>query len=78
VLGIINYYASHQDDFQPVAGPGNWNDPDMVYITTSVKSCCNFLFHAQLIIGDYSLSLEQAKSQFAIWSIFAAVSIQSQ
>jgi len=30
VLGIINYYASHQDDFQPVAGPGNWNDPDMV------------------------------------------------
>jgi len=27
----------------------------------------------QLIIGDFSLSLEQAKSQFAIWSIFAAV-----
>ncbi|XP_065909660.1 alpha-N-acetylgalactosaminidase-like [Dysidea avara] len=59
VLGIINYYASHQDDFQPVAGPGNWNDPDM------------------LIIGDFSLSLEQAKSQFAIWSIFAAPLLMS-
>jgi len=30
VLGIINDYATNQDDFQPLAGPGHWNDPDMV------------------------------------------------
>lgn len=30
VAGIIKYYGDAQDDFQPFAGPGNWNDPDMV------------------------------------------------
>ena len=30
MLGIVDYYSSHQDNFQPYAGPGNWNDPDMV------------------------------------------------
>lgn len=28
----------------------------------------------QLLIGDFSLSYEQSKSQFAIWAILAAVS----
>ena len=30
VLDIINHYGEHQGEFQPFAGPGNWNDPDMV------------------------------------------------
>lgn len=30
VLGIIEHYASIQDQIQPFAGPGHWNDPDMV------------------------------------------------
>ena len=30
VKGVVQFYTSHQDEFQPVAGPGNWNDPDMV------------------------------------------------
>lgn len=30
VAGIVKYYGDAQDDFQPYAGPGNWNDPDMV------------------------------------------------
>ena len=30
VLGIIEHYASVQDTIQPFAGPGHWNDPDMV------------------------------------------------
>lgn len=32
VLGIIEHYAEFQDDFQPYAGPGQWNDPDMLII----------------------------------------------
>lgn len=30
VLGIIEHYRSVEDDIQPFAGPGHWNDPDMV------------------------------------------------
>lgn len=30
VVDIISHYADNQDDFQPFAGPGHWNDPDMV------------------------------------------------
>lgn len=33
----------------------------------------SFVFN-QLLIGDFSLSYEQSKSQFAIWAILAAVS----
>ncbi|XP_078388251.1 alpha-N-acetylgalactosaminidase-like [Cetorhinus maximus] len=29
---IINWYSSHQDVLQPAAGPGRWNDPDMLII----------------------------------------------
>ncbi|XP_048473288.1 alpha-N-acetylgalactosaminidase [Rhincodon typus] len=32
VRGIINWYSSHQDVLQPAAGPGKWNDPDMLII----------------------------------------------
>lgn len=38
VLGIINHYGDSQDDFQPYAGPGHWNDPDMVRITTATSA----------------------------------------
>jgi len=30
VLRIISHYAGSQDYIQPFAGPGHWNDPDMV------------------------------------------------
>ncbi|XP_078378504.1 alpha-N-acetylgalactosaminidase-like [Oculina patagonica] len=59
VTSIIKWYGDHQDEMIPVAGPGNWNDPDM------------------LIIGDFSLSFEQSKAQFAIWSIMASPLIMS-
>lgn len=59
VTTIIKWYGDHQDEMIPVAGPGNWNDPDM------------------LIIGDFSLSYEQSKAQFAMWSIMASPLIMS-
>lgn len=30
VESIIDYYGNHQDIIVPNAGPGHWNDPDMV------------------------------------------------
>ncbi|XP_026481638.1 alpha-N-acetylgalactosaminidase-like [Ctenocephalides felis] len=32
VVDIIDYYASVQDDVAPRAGPGHWNDPDMLLV----------------------------------------------
>eukprot|EP00117_Sycon_ciliatum_P038170 scpid76394/ scgid28418/ Alpha-N-acetylgalactosaminidase; Alpha-galactosidase B len=56
VYTIIDFYgnASNYELFGKVAGPGNWNDPDM------------------LIIGDFSLSFEQSKAQFAFWCLMAS------
>ncbi|KAK0131604.1 Alpha-N-acetylgalactosaminidase [Merluccius polli] len=56
---IINWFSTHQDDLQPAAGPGGWNDPDM------------------LIIGNFGLSVEQARTQMALWAIMAAPLIMS-
>ncbi|CAB3251575.1 unnamed protein product [Arctia plantaginis] len=59
VESIIDYYGNHQDIIVPNAGPGHWNDPDM------------------LIIGNFGLSYEQSKTQFAIWAILAAPLLMS-
>ncbi|KAI3361599.1 hypothetical protein L3Q82_013739, partial [Scortum barcoo] len=59
VQAIIEWFSNNQDDLQPAAGPGRWNDPDM------------------LIIGNYGLSLDQARSQMALWAIMAAPLIMS-
>lgn len=34
VKSILDWTASHQDIIVPVAGPGGWNDPDMVFCST--------------------------------------------
>ncbi len=59
ILQIIDYYAAQQDVLVKAAGPGHFNDPDM------------------LIIGDFSLSIDQAKTQFAMWAIMAAPLLMS-
>jgi len=30
VLSILDWFSANQDVLQPAAGPGHWNDPDMV------------------------------------------------
>lgn len=32
VLSILDWFADNQDVLQPVAGPGHWNDPDMLLV----------------------------------------------
>lgn len=31
VLDIVDHYGDHQNEFAQFAGPGQWNDPDMVW-----------------------------------------------
>ncbi|TMW46785.1 hypothetical protein DOY81_008135, partial [Sarcophaga bullata] len=54
VESIIDYFGNNQEHIAQYAGPGHWNDPDM------------------LIVGNFGLSYDQAKTQFAIWSILAS------
>lgn len=35
VLNIIDWFSNNQDVLSPAAGPGRWNDPDMVSSTQS-------------------------------------------
>lgn len=57
--GLMDWFFQNQDYIQPAAGPGRWNDPDM------------------LIIGNFGLSLDQSRTQMALWSIMAAPLIMS-
>ncbi|XP_035649954.1 alpha-N-acetylgalactosaminidase-like [Oncorhynchus keta] len=54
VLSIADWFFNNQDVLQPAAGPGRWNDPDM------------------LVVGDFGLSMDQSRSQMALWAIMAA------
>ncbi|KAG8201188.1 hypothetical protein JTE90_028843 [Oedothorax gibbosus] len=54
VLSIIDFYAAHQEELVSAAGPGHWNDPDMI------------------LAGNFGLSYEEAKAQFALWAIMAS------
>uniref|UniRef100_A0A673AYU5 Alpha-galactosidase n=1 Tax=Sphaeramia orbicularis TaxID=375764 RepID=A0A673AYU5_9TELE len=56
---IVDWFFNNQDEIQPAAGPGRWNDPDM------------------LIIGNFGLSMDESRSQMALWAIMAAPLIMS-
>lgn len=51
---IINQFGDIQNDIQPHAGPGHFNNPDM------------------LMIGNSGLTVDQSRTQMAIWAILAA------
>ena len=42
VLDIVDHYGDHQKEFAQFAGPGQWNDPDMVryYLLRLLKVRC--------------------------------------
>jgi hypothetical protein len=59
VKDIVDHYTTNQDTLIPAAGPGHWNDPDMI------------------LAGDFGLSYDEQKAQFAIWSIWSAPLLMS-
>lgn len=56
---IADHFGDEQDKFLAAAGPGAWNDPDMI------------------LIGNFGLSIDQARLQMAVWSILAAPLLMS-
>jgi len=54
LIDTIDYFEKNQDALIEAAGPGGWNDPDM------------------LVIGNAGVSVDMAKVQMAIWSIWSA------
>ncbi|KAF8790285.1 alpha-N-acetylgalactosaminidase-like [Argiope bruennichi] len=59
VLSIVDFYAAHQDELVAAAGPGHWNDPDMI------------------LGGNFGLSYDEARAQFALWAIMASPLLMS-
>lgn len=44
VTKILDYYGDNQNSLIPLAGPGHWNDPDMVKYQYSFKQAAVGLF----------------------------------
>ena len=47
LVNIFSWYGDNQDDMIPVAGSGNWNDPDMVsgLLLKCMRTRCVSLYH---------------------------------
>ncbi|XP_060805700.1 alpha-N-acetylgalactosaminidase isoform X2 [Amyelois transitella] len=57
--GVMDWFGDNQHRLAQFAGPGHWNDPDM------------------LLIGNFGLTIDQARVQMAVWSILAAPLLMS-
>lgn len=61
MLGILDVFAKNQDTFTAAAGPGHWNDPDMVRFISSAKlwsrfpEGCTFLLSRQVVLIENSI-----------------------
>lgn len=73
---IIDYYGDNQDTLIPAAGPGHWNDPDMVKIQNLLLFFppfnLNVVIALKLIIGNFGLSYDQSRAQMSMWAILAS------
>jgi alpha-N-acetylgalactosaminidase len=57
---IIEHWGTHTEALQAAAGPGRWNDPDMLLLGALDGK------------GDPCLNLPQQRTQLAIWALIAA------
>ena len=64
--GIIAHWGLYGEALQPYAGPGHWHDMDMLLIGTTSQG------HDGGTAGERCVTLEEEKTQMAIWSISAA------
>ena len=51
LVNIFSWYGDNQDDMIPVAGSGNWNDPDMVsgLSLKCMRTRCISLYHQSFL-----------------------------
>lgn len=50
VLNIVDWFFENQDILAPAAGPGRWNDPDMVSPTDLINVTVFRLFFHPLLL----------------------------
>lgn len=65
IKGIINKWGDMTETWAPIAGPGHWNDPDMLMIGIQPTSWVVGMTHVE------------EQTQFSMWSILAAPLIMS-
>ena len=54
VLRIVDFYGKNTDDFASLAGPGHWNDPDMLIIGNFGLSLEQVkILHRLIVIGGH-------------------------
>lgn len=58
----MDYYGNNQDAIVPNAGPGHWNDPDMV------RSCCSHFFPSFKFSIEYNRdSINISVDHWQLW-----------
>ena len=83
MLRIVDFYGTNTDDFASIAGPGRWNDPDMLIIGNFGLSLEQVLqvrdISFMLFISAHSTPSRpvQSKAQMGMWCMLAAPLIMS-
>ena len=82
MLRIVDFYGTNTDDFASLAGPGHWNDPDMLIIGNFGLSLEQVLITIILkvlpcIHNHPSSVFAQSKAQMGMWCMLAAPLIMS-
>ena len=65
--GIIDFYGDNKGGFLEMAGPGGWNDPDMLVIG-SHNIYHLYKFMPLYLPGNFGLSYDQSAAQLALWA----------
>ena len=79
----MDFYGTNTDDFASIAGPGRWNDPDMLIIGNfglSLEQVVQVidisLIHSYIWHSKPSCPI-QSKAQMGMWCMLAAPLIMS-
>ena len=67
MLRIVDFYGTNTDDFASVAGPGRWNDPDMLIIGNFGLSLEQVLTIYYVFIIHQDSVHAKSKAQMGIW-----------
>ena len=74
MLRIVDFYGTNTDDFASLAGPGHWNDPDMLIIGNfglSLEQVTIILIHVLLQFIHEDCVFAQSKAQMGMWCMLA-------
>ena len=76
MLRIVDFYGTNTDNFASLAGPGHWNDPDMLIIgnfglSLEQVSIIDIILLVLLPFIHQDCVSAQSKAHMGIWCILA-------